>query len=95
MRIYHDEELLNDNQLDVLETITSISRQQKKHFKSDDSRENHTNRIVNVNKPYIRPIVRGNETKTVEFGTKCHNILLTVSRLLKSCHSTLPMKARD
>lgn len=28
------------------------------------------NRIVSLSKPYIRPIVRGKETKTVEFGAK-------------------------
>lgn len=32
------------------------------------------NRIVSLSKPYIRPIVRGKETKTVEFGAKV-NIL--------------------
>ena len=34
------------------------------------------NRIVSLSKPYIRPIVRGKETKTVEFGAKCNNILI-------------------
>jgi len=29
---------------------------------------------VSVNKPYIRPIVRGKETKSVEFGAKSNNI---------------------
>ena len=48
----------------------------KSHFKSDDSRESIPNRIVSVSKPYIRPIVRGKETKTVEFGAKCNNILI-------------------
>ena len=64
MRVHPDEELLNDKQLDMLETITRIYRQQKNHFKSGDSRESIPNRIVSVSKPYIRPIVRGKETKT-------------------------------
>ena len=64
MRIHPDEELLNDKQLDILDTITRIYRQQKNHFKSGDSRESIPNRIVSVSKPYIRPIVRGKETKT-------------------------------
>ena len=34
------------------------------------------NRIVSVNKPYVRPIVRGKEAKNVEFGAKCNNILV-------------------
>ena len=67
---------MNDKQLDMLETITRVYRQQKKHFKSGDSRESIPNRIVSVSKPYIRPIVRGKETKTVEFGAKCNNILI-------------------
>ena len=76
LRVHPNEELLNDRQLDMLGTITRISRQQKSHFKSGDSRESIPNRIVSVSKPYIRPIVRGKETKTVEFGAKCNNILI-------------------
>ena len=60
----------------MLETITRVYRQQKNHFNSGDSRESIPNRIVSVSKPYIRPIVRGKETKTVEFGAKCNNILI-------------------
>lgn len=59
MRVHPDEDLLNDKQLDMLDTITKIYRQQKNHFKSGDSRESIPNRIVSVSKPYIRPIVRG------------------------------------
>ena len=76
MRIHLDAELLNDKQLDMLDTITKIYRQQKNHFESGDSRESIPNRIVSVSKPYVRPIVRGKETKTVEFGAKCNNILI-------------------
>ncbi len=74
MRVHPDEELLNAKQLDMLEAVTRVCRQQKNHFKSGDSRESIPNRIVSVSKPYIRPIVRGKETKTVEFGAKCNNI---------------------
>jgi len=76
MRVHPDEELLNDRQLDMLGTITRVYRQQKNHLKSGDSRESILNRIVSVSKPYIRPIIRGKETKTVEFGAKCNNILI-------------------
>ena len=31
-------------------------------------------RIVSIDRHYIRPIVRGKETKTVEFGAKVNNI---------------------
>ena len=61
MRIHLDAELLNDNQLDMLDTITKVYRQQKNHFESGDSRESIPNRIVSVSKPYVRPIVRGKE----------------------------------
>ena len=60
----------------MLETITKVYHQQKKHFKSGDSRKNIPNRIVSLPKDYIRPIVRGKENKIVEFGAKCNNILI-------------------
>jgi len=63
IRVHPDEGLLNDKQSDMLETITRVYRQQKNHFNSGDSRESIPNRIVSVSKPYIRPIVRGKETK--------------------------------
>ena len=31
---------------------------------------------LTFSKPYIRPIVRGKETMTVELGAKCNNILI-------------------
>lgn len=36
--------------------------------------EKPTNRIVSLDKPYIRPIVRGKEVKKVEFGAKVNKI---------------------
>ena len=76
MRVHSCERLLSDKQLDMLGVITRVYRQQKNHFKSGDSRESIPNRIVSLNKPYIRPIVRGKEIKTVEFGAKSNNILI-------------------
>ena len=55
MRVHPNEGLLNDKQLDVLETITRVYRQQKNHFKSGDSRESIPNRIVSISKPYVSP----------------------------------------
>ena len=37
MRIHSDERLLNEKQLDILETITRVYRQPSHHFKSGDS----------------------------------------------------------
>ena len=31
---------------------------------------------MSVSKPYVRPIVRGKEVKSVEFGAKCNNIMV-------------------
>lgn len=53
-----------------LSVIETIKVQQKQIFEG----KKVSNRLVSVDKPYIRPIVRGKETKTVEFGAKCNNI---------------------
>ena len=76
VRVHADISLLTDKQKDVLEVITKVYRQQKNHYNSGDARESIPDRIVSVSKPYIRPIVRGKETKSVEFGAKCNNILI-------------------
>ena len=54
--------------------ITRMYRQQKNHYESGNSRESIPDRIVSISKPYVRPIVRGKEVKSVEFGAKCNNI---------------------
>ena len=51
-------------------------RQQKNHFRNNDIRESIPNRIVSLSKPHLRPIVRGKEVKSVEFGAKVNNILV-------------------
>ena len=70
------EKLLTARQKSDIEIITSMYRQQKAHFESDNPRESVKNRIVSISKPYVRPIVRGKEVKGVEFGAKCNNILV-------------------
>lgn len=57
-----------------LDLITKMYRQQKIHFQSKDCRESIPNRIVSISKPYARPIVKGKESKSVEFGAKVNNI---------------------
>ena len=61
--------------LDV-EKANLTYRKQHNHFRSGDARESIPNRIVSVNKPYVRPIVRGKEARNVEFEAKCNNILV-------------------
>ena len=68
--------LFSDRHLAEIETVTKIYRQQRNHHESDNAKESIPNRIVSVNKPYVRPIVRGKEIKKVEFGAKCNNIMI-------------------
>ena len=68
--------LFTDREKQTIDIITKAYRQQCNHFQSGDARESIPNRIVSVSKPYVRPIVRGKETKNVEFGAKSNNILV-------------------
>ena len=70
------ENLLTVREKSDLEIITRMYRQQKNHFQNNDSRESIPNRIVSLSKPHLRPIVRGKEVKSVEFGAKVNNILV-------------------
>ena len=70
------ENLLTVREKSDIEIITKMYRQQKNHFQNNDSRESIPNRIVSLSKPHLRPIVRGKEVKSVEFGAKVNNILV-------------------
>ena len=70
------ENLLTVREKSDLKIITRMYRQQKSHFLNNDSRESIPNRIVSLSKPHLRPIVRGKEVKSVEFGAKVNNILV-------------------
>ena len=50
--------------------IKEVYRQQTDHFNKKEVKH----RIVSIDCPYIRPIVRGKENKRVEFGAKVNNI---------------------
>lgn len=50
--------------------IREVHRQQTDHFNKKEVKH----RIVSIDRPYIRPIVRGKENKRVEFGAKVNNI---------------------
>jgi Transposase domain (DUF772) len=54
-----------------LATIKKVLQQQQQMF---ITRESVPDRIVSIAKDYIRPIVRGKEVKTVEFGPKVNMI---------------------
>ena len=68
--------LFTDRERQTFDIITKVYRQQHNHFRSGDARESIPDRIVSIAKPYVRPIVRGKEVKSVEFGAKCNNILV-------------------
>lgn len=53
-----------------LRTIKQIIAQQKYLLTNKNSKL--ADRILSLHKPYVRPIVRGKETKAVEFGAKVH-----------------------
>ncbi len=53
-------------------TITKVYEQQ--HSKVYGQVAQIKDRIVSLGKPYIRPIVRGKETKAVEFGAKVNKL---------------------
>ena len=69
-------EMLTVKEKSLVDIITKVYRQQRNHFDSGDRRESIPDRIVSVSKPYVRPIVRGKEVKSVEFGAKCNNIMV-------------------
>lgn len=70
------EDLLTKREKGDLEIIGKMYEQQESHFESGNRRESIPDRIVSISKPYVRPIVRGKETKSVEFGAKVNNILV-------------------
>jgi len=54
-----------------IRTVQQVFKQQQQIFETGKS---VPNRIVSLSKSYIRPIVRGKEIKTVEFGAKVNMI---------------------
>lgn len=69
--LYHLQEQYNQLEepfYERLAVIEKVYEQQRFHY--EHPQEPVPNRIVSLFKPYLRPIVRGKETKTVEFGTK-------------------------
>ena len=51
-----------------------------------------SDRIVSFDRHYVRPIVRGKETKYVEFGAKVNNIQIDGYRSSNTSRSRLSMK---
>lgn len=69
-RQYAPEITLSAEQHRRILAVREVYRQQWDHF----NRKNVRHRIVSIDRPHIRPIVRGKENKRVEFGAKVNNI---------------------
>ena len=63
---------LSNKQKQQILTTTKVYEQQ--HSKVYGEVEQIKDRILSLSKPYIRPIVRGKETKAVEFGAKVNKL---------------------
>ena len=60
--------------------VLSVLLQEKE--KEMFARKKVSDRIVSIDRHYVRPIVRGKETKSVEFGAKVNNIQIPNKFLL-------------
>ena len=69
-RLYSPCICLSTEQEKRLSAVRSVYRQQSDLFSGEDVKH----RIVSIDRPYLRPIVRGKENKRVEFGAKVNNI---------------------
>lgn len=77
--IFHTSEIIKANMADLeiteifnkrFDVIKKVLLQQQDKFNGKEVK----NQIVSIDKDYIRPIVRGKETKRVEFGAKVNTI---------------------
>ena len=58
-----------------LSVIKKVLVQEKEMFEDREV----SDRIISIDRHYVRPIIRGKETKSVEFGAKVNNCLLYTS----------------
>ena len=71
-----------------LSIIRKVLVQEKETFEG----RKVSDRIVSIDRHYVRPIVRGKETKPVEFGAKVNNIQMTAYRSSNTSRSRLSMR---
>lgn len=67
-RLLQEDKILNGSKIGLLETIRTLYEQQKEMFEKGTHRV--ANRIVSLEQPFIRPIVRGKARAQTEFGAK-------------------------
>ena len=63
---------LSNKEQKLLSTLHTVYEQQHELTYGNTGKVPH--RIVSLSKPYVRPIVRGKDTKAVEFGAKLHKV---------------------
>ena len=69
-KIYTIDIVLTAEQSRRLSAVKEVCRQQSALAQKKEVKQ----RIVSIDRPYIRPVVRGKENKRVEFGAKVNNI---------------------
>jgi len=60
--------ILSRKEKELLQTIRIVYQQQKEMY--DNKKNSCKDRIVNIFQPHVRPIVRGKEGRSTEFGSK-------------------------
>jgi hypothetical protein len=68
----HGKQHLSNRMIKRLNVIENVKKQQWSIYFGKEATV--PNRIVSLHKPYVRPIVRGKETKPVEFGAKVNKL---------------------
>ena len=71
-----------------LSVIRKVLVQEKEMFEG----RKVSDRIVSIDRHYVRPIVRGKENKSVEFGAKVNNIQIDAYRSSNTSRSRLSMR---
>nr|WP_308256643.1 IS5 family transposase [Geminocystis sp. GBBB08] len=64
----NEEEILSRKEREKIEIVRELNRQQKEMY--EENKRTIENRIVSIEQPHIRPIVRGKARASVEFGAK-------------------------
>ncbi|MEI6950851.1 transposase [Paraflavisolibacter sp. H34] len=72
LRQKHPSLRLKNSQEGYLRTIEEVKQQQWRHYMEGEARV--PGRMVSLHKPYLRAIIRGKETKPVEFGCKVNKV---------------------
>lgn len=75
-------QVISPREKDRIETIKVVLRQQWAYFYDGIKPKD---RIISLAKNYLRPIVRGKETKAVEFGAKVNKIQIDGINFIEHC----------